>query len=763
MLTDPICGMEVEESSPWRAEKDGRTWYFCCQHCRDEFLRRNRPGDFTRKTSLGSHREGAATGYYTCPMHPQIRQSGPGACPICGMALETSDPAALEEESELRDFTCRFVVSAVLTIPLLVVAMGGMLLPGHLGHVFAGRTAHWTQLLLATPVVLWGGWPLFRLGLHSFVKRNLNMFTLIAVGTGAAYLFSIVAVLWPDVLPVSVRQHGVPPVYFESAAMITILVLLGQMLERKARRKTGEALRSLLKLAPERARVVRDGRDVEVSLEEVRLGDVLRVRPGEKVPVDGVIVDGQSALDESLITGESLPVSKGTGDKVIGGTLNQMGAFLMRAERVGKDTLLSQIVRMVAEAQRSRVPIQRVADRVAGLFVPFVILVAIGTFSVWITVGPEPRLIHAFVNAVAVLIVACPCALGLATPVAVMVGIGRGARLGILVRHAEALQALEQVDSLVVDKTGTLTEGKPVVTDIFTKSGFDEEAVLFAAASLEQNSEHPLGATIVQAATERGIKPAAVQKFASFPGMGIAGVVDGCEILVGNRELLSRARVQGMEMLESLAETASKNGKTIILIAIGKQVAGAIAVADRLRETARDAVPAVVGLGLKLYLVTGDRAEIAESVARQLGMAEVRAGATPQGKRDFVAALQKKGHRVAMAGDGVNDAPGLAAADVGIAMGTGTDIAIESADISLVKGDLRGIVRAIRLSRATMRNIRQNLFFAFVYNSLGIPVAAGILYPWFGILLSPMLAAAAMSFSSVSVIYNALRLRKMPL
>ena len=697
---------------------------------------------------------------YTCPMHPEVVRSEPGNCPICGMALEPRMAAPEEEQNpELEDMTRRFWVSLGLTAPLLLVAMSEMLPGMPLQQRLPSGWLAWVELILATPVVLWGGRPFFERGWASVVNRSTNMFTLIAMGTGVAYLFSLVATVVPEIFPASLRaMNGSPPVYFEAAAAIVTLVLLGQVLELRARSRTGAAIRALLNLAPKTARLIRDGQELDVPLEQVKLGDRLRVRPGEKIPVDGVVLEGTSSVDESMITGESMPLEKGQGMRVIGATVNGTGTLVVRAEHVGRETLLAQIVQMVSQAQRSRAPIQRLADRVAAWFVPAVIAIAVVTFVVWSFLGPQPRLAHALVNAVAVLIIACPCALGLATPMAIMVGTGRGASAGVLIKNAEALETLEKVDTLVIDKTGTLTEGKPRVTAVHAMEG-DENLLLKLVASLEKGSEHPLGAAMVAAAKDRGVALVDAQEFHYVPGRGLKGVVEGCPVAAGNAGLLQDLGVDGSSLVSQALQPGGE-GQTVILVAIDGKAAGWIDIADPIKPTTAQALRDLEAEGLRLVMLTGDSKSTAESVARQLGITEFQAEVLPEKKAEVVRRLQKEGRTVAMAGDGINDAPALAQADVGIAMGTGTDVAIESGGVTLVKGDLAGIVRARKLSRATMRNIRQNLFFAFVYNAIGVPVAAGVLYPWFGWLLSPILAAAAMSFSSVSVISNSLRLKR---
>jgi Cu+-exporting ATPase len=702
---------------------------------------------------------------YTCPMHPQIVRPVPGSCPICGMALEPRTVIAEEPENpELLSMTRRFCASVVLTIPVLALGMSD-LIPGQpLQHVLSVRAMGWVELALATPVVLWGGWPFFQRGWASLINRSLNMFTLIALGTGTAFLYSVVAVLFPQLFPATFRgMNGEVPVYFEAAAAITTLVLLGQVLELRARSRTSAAIRSLLRLSPKNARLVRaDGTELDVPLEHIQVGDMLRVRPGEKVPVDGVVTDGEGAVDESLMTGEPIPVEKTPGHRVIGGTVNGTGTLVMRAERVGNETLLAQIVRMVSEAQRSRAPVQKLADRVAGYFVPAVVLIAVLTFVIWAAVGPQPRMAHALLNAVAVLIIACPCALGLATPMAIMVGTGRGALAGVLVKNAEALETLEKVDTIVVDKTGTLTEGRPQVVAVIAAPGFDEAAILRIAATLERASEHPLASAILSRAKERGIGPAESTEFQSRTGKGVLAKIGVQAAALGNRALFAELNIS-LDSLEEKARAREGEGETVMFVALGGKAAGLITVADPIKSTTPEAIAQLHRDGIHIVMLTGDSHATAEVVARKLAIEKVFAGVLPGQKNEVVKQLQAEGHIVAMAGDGVNDAPALSQADVGIAMGTGTDVAIESAGITLLQGDLRGLARARKLSQATMRNIRQNLFFAFAYNSVGVPVAAGVLYPFFGLLLSPILASAAMTFSSVSVITNALRLRRIKL
>lgn len=698
---------------------------------------------------------------YTCPMHPEVEQDHPGDCPKCGMPLEPTQVTAEEEpDGELRSMSRRFWIGLGLTLPVLILAMGHIVPGLHLEHRIPATTNHWVQFALSTPVVLWAGWPFFVRGWRSIQTWNLNMFTLIAIGVAAAYIFSAVAVIVPNALPAAMRQHGSVPVYFEAAAVIVVLVLLGQVLEAKARSRTSSAIKTLLKRAPKTARVIRGGQEREISASEVMRGDQVRVRPGEKVPVDGVITEGKSSLDESMITGESMPVEKSTKDRVIAGTINQTGSFLMTAEKVGNETVLAQIVAMVSQAQRSRAPIQRLADTVSKYFVPTVVIIAALTFFVWWQFGPEPKLAYALVNAVAVLIIACPCALGLATPMSIMVGVGRGAELGVLVKDAEALETIEKVNTLVVDKTGTLTEGKPKLNAVHVTKGSSEAEVLQLAASVEAQSEHPIAKAIVDSAVERKVQLLPITNFESVTGGGVKGMVSGRTVIVGKSGLLLHSGIKSIDELAAKAKNLQDRGETVVFVAVDDNAVGFISVADKVKPSTAAALQNLRELGLDVVMLTGDNEGTARSVASELGLRHFKAGVTPQDKHDEVNRLRREGKIVAMAGDGINDAPALAAANVGIAMGTGTDVAIESAGITLVKGDLLGIVRAVHLSRAVMRNIRQNLFFAFVYNALGVPVAAGLLYPFFGLLLSPILASAAMSLSSVSVIANALRLRK---
>ena len=759
LVKDPVCGMEVDpHRAAGQTEHQGRTYYFCSTHCQSTF-----DADPSQYLLPGAERPASAPAEgevveYTCPMHPEIRRPGPGSCPICGMALEPVVVTADTGPSpELADMTRRFWVGVALSVPVLLLGMGGDLFPG-IHDVISEKASAWIQLGLATPVVWWAGWPFFERAWTSVRTMKLNMFTLIAMGTGIAWLFSVVATVAPGLFPDAFRMDGVVDVYFEAAAVITTLVLLGQVLELRAREQTSGAIRALLDLTPDTARRINaDGTEDELALDRVQVGDRLRVRPGEKVPVDGVVEEGRSSVDESLVTGESMPVTKSPDDSVIGGTINQTGALILRAERVGRDTMLARIVQMVAEAQRSRAPIQRVADRVAAWFVPAVILIAVAAFVVWATVGPEPRLAHALIVAVSVLIIACPCALGLATPMSIMVGVGRGASLGVLIKNAEALEVMEKVDTLVVDKTGTLTEGKPSVTAIVPAAGLDENELLRLAAGVERASEHPLGMAVVSAAAATGLDVPDVTDFDSPTGKGVIGTVEGRRVLLGSAGFMSEHGIE-VEPLTNEADRLRAEAATVVFVGVDTRVAGIVAIADPVKETTPEALKGLRAHGIDVVMLTGDNRVTAEAVARRLGIERVEAEVLPDDKSNVVKRL-RDGNVVAFAGDGVNDAPALAAADVGLAMGTGTDVAIESAGVTLLNGDLTWIVRARSLSQATMSNIRQNLVFAFVYNVAGIPIAAGVLYPAFGWLLSPMIAAAAMALSSVSVIGNALRLR----
>jgi P-type Cu+ transporter len=756
-VTDPVCGMKVDPGkSPHHYAYNDHDYHFCGAGCRTKFAAD--PEKYLSKSTAPAAPLPAGT-IYTCPMHPQIRQAGPGSCPICGMALEPEDGSA-DDGAELADMTRRFWISLVLTVPVFIIEMGG-----HFGlfHL-ASAVATPAQFILATPVVLWGGWPFFVRGAQSLRTGHLNMFTLIAMGTGVAYAYSVIAALAPGLFPPAFHDmHGGIALYFEAAAVITVLVLLGQVLELRARASTSQAIAALMGLAPTRARRIRnDGSDDDVPLDDVHVGDSLRVRPGEKVPVDGIVVEGKSVVDESMITGEAMPVTKEPGGKVVGGTLNGSGAFVMRAEKIGRDTVLARIVDMVATAQRSRAPIARLADQVAGWFVPLVIAVAVLAFATWAIFGPEPRFAYALVAAVTVLIIACPCALGLATPMSIMVGVGRAAHFGILIKNAEVLERMEKVDTLVVDKTGTLTEGKPQVTGIVAAPGFDENMLMRLAASVERASEHPLAAAIVAAAAARNIAPAPVSGFEAPSGKGALGMVEGASVALGTTKFLAERSID-VASLNGEAERLRADGATVVFAGVDGKLAGLIAIADPIKPTTPAALAALKADKISIVMLTGDSKTTAQAVAKKLGIAKVEAEVLPQRKNAVIGELRRAGRVVAMAGDGINDAPALAAADVGIAMGNGTDVAMASAGMTLVKGDLNGIVRARKLSAATMRNIRQNLLFAFLYNALGVPVAAGALYPLFGILLSPAIGAAAMALSSVSVVGNALRLRRVKL
>ncbi len=758
-VIDPVCGMKVDPAkTPQRHGHEGRAYFFCSAGCRSKFIAD--PAKYLDREAAKQAPPMPAGTIYTCPMHPEIRQVGPGSCPICGMALEPlSATAETGPSDELINMRRRFWIGVALAVPLVILEMGAHVPDLDLHRYIFPQAAVWVQFLLATPVVLWAGWPFFVRGWASVRNRSLNMFSLIALGVGAAYVYSLAAIFAPGLFPESLRTDGVVAVYFEAAAVITVLALLGQVLELRAREQTGGAIRALLNLAPKTARRIGDdGNDQEIPLEQVQIGNRLRVRPGDSVPVDGIVVEGRSAVDESMVTGESLPVEKEQGASVIGGTINGTGSLVMRAEKIGADTMLARIVQMVAEAQRSRAPIQRLADRVSAWFVPAVILVAVMAFVAWMIWGPPPAFAYALVAAVSVVIIACPCALGLATPMSIMVGVGKGATAGVLIKNAEALERFEKIDTLVVDKTGTLTEGKPRVVAVLAAQGFDEATVLSLGASLERSSEHPLAAAIVASAKERSTDLKDVTNFSSVTGKGVTGTIGGRKVAIGNTKLLQDLGVASAD-LDRQAEESRRDGATAIFVAVDGQPAGIIAVADPIKATTPAALASLRADGVRIVMLTGDNRTTAQAVADKLGIADIEAEVLPEQKNAIVRRLRSEGRAVAMAGDGVNDAPALAEADVGVAMGTGTDVAMQSAGVTLVKGDLAGIARARALSRATMRNIRQNLVLAFVYNALGIPLAAGVLYPAFGLLLSPIVAAAAMSFSSVSVIANSLRLR----
>ncbi|MGD8477781.1 MAG: heavy metal translocating P-type ATPase [Burkholderiales bacterium] len=811
-LKDPVCGMTVSADARITYTYKEKVYHFCSEGCRKKFSR-DPDAYLASSTASGAHDSGDDHGHktdnsstaaagavytcpmdpevredrpgscpkcgmaleasvpiqfgpvkYTCPMHPEIVQDEPGSCPICGMALEPMTPQTSEENPELTDMTRRFWVSTALALPVLFLAMGGEFIPGLVPGLISEKASHWLQFALATPVVLWGGWPFFVRGWQSLVNRHLNMFTLIALGVGVAWLYSTVALLMPGLFPLSLRGvAGLVPVYFEASAVITALVLVGQVMELRARSRTSAAIKMLLGLAPRTARRVRsDGSDEDTPLDQIQPGDVLRVRPGEKIPVDGIVTEGRSAVDESMVTGEPIPIEKHSGERVIGATVNSTGSLLMRAERVGAETLLAQIVQMVSDAQRSRAPIQRLADVVASWFVPIVVLVAVITFLAWWAFGPDPQLAYALVNAVAVLIIACPCALGLATPMSIMVGTGRGATHGVLIKNAEALETMEKVDTLVTDKTGTLTVGKPQLVEVVANDGISEQDILRLGASLERASEHPLAAAIVAGAHDRNVELTNVNEFDSHTGKGVSGHIGGRTVAIGNSRLMEELNLD-FGSLSARADEMRAEAQTVMFVAVDGKAAGLISVADPIKDTSPQAVRDLHALGLRVVMLTGDNEATARAVAKKLRIDDIIAGVLPERKAEVIKQYQSEGRIVAMAGDGINDAPALAQAHVGIAMGTGTDVAMESAGITLIKGDLNGIVRARKLSQATLRNIRQNLFFAFVYNSLGVPIAAGVLYPFFGLLLSPMIAAAAMSFSSVSVVSNALRLNHVKL
>lgn len=769
---DVVCGMDVSEDSKYQSAYHHKTYYFCSEHCKSKFdaspetylhtedVKETKDTLHTQSCPDGSCDIDIKFTQYTCPMHPEIIKYEPGNCPICGMSLEPVVGAEEEENVELKDMTRRFWISACLALPLFILAMIADMMPTMLPENLSTKTLYWIEFALATPVVLWAGWPFYVRAWHSVKTWNPNMFTLIALGVSVAWVYSVVGLLFPTIFPPQMLgDEGTVHVYFEAAAVITALVLMGQVLELRARSRTNEAIKMLLSLAPNTATLIHpDGTETTVSTEEVKVGDRLRIRPGEKIPVDGVVLEGASHVDESMVTGEPIAVNKGSGMKLIGATINGNGTLVMQAEKIGADTLLSQIIDMVAKAQRSRAPIQKLADLVSFYFVPTVVMISILTFITWYLIGPEPRLAYALVSAVSVLIIACPCALGLATPISIMVGTGKGAANGVLIKNAEALEIMEKVNTLIVDKTGTLTEGKPKLVAIETTGEIEKNDLLQLSASLEHASEHPIALSIMEEVKDQNIPLLDVKEFDSITGQGIKGVVNGHDMLIGNIHLFESLKIDTSRLKEK-AESLRGDGATVVLVSIDNEIAGLIAVADPIKETTKDAIDALHKDGLKVVMMTGDNLTTANAVARKLGIDEVHADVLPEGKADIIKTLQGQNEIVAMAGDGINDAPALAQSHVGIAMGTGTDVAMESAGITLVKGDLRGIVKAVHLSRATMKNIRQNLFFAFIYNTLGVPVAAGVLYPFFGILLSPMIAAAAMSFSSVSVIMNALRLK----
>ncbi len=760
MAIDPICKMTADEKTALKAERDGETFYFCSPHCKERFLKENAASKSSRPYSKLQEQV-----MYTCPMHPEVRQDNPGDCPKCGMPLEPLTPGGdtSEEEKQIRSLALKFWVGLAFTVPIILLVLGEMIPSLSFLSIIPQRLYPFVQFVLATPVVLWTGGMFFTKGWQSMVSRNLNMFTLIALGVGAAYGYSAVATLFPRIFPESLKNMGKIDLYFEAAAVITMLVILGQLLEAKARSQTGQAIKALLGLAAKNAHKIHNGTEEDIPINAVQKGDLLRVRPGEKIPLDGIITDGKSTVDESMISGEPMPVVKNAGDRVIGATVNQTGSFVMKTQKIGAETLLSQIVHMVAEAQRSRAPIQKLADQVAGYFVPVVVLISVLTFVIWFNWGPEPKLGFAIVNAIAVLIIACPCALGLATPMSIMVGVGRGAQAGVLIKNAEALEKAEKVTHLLTDKTGTLTEGKPKVTACIPYSDWNEERLIGVAASLEQNSEHPLARAILDYAKEKNNKIEPVQNFDSITGGGIKGNIGGKAVLAGKQKFIEGSNVSIPEELKKQAEKMQNDAQTVVWVAAEGKVAGVLGISDPIKKTTPDAIRSLHALGLKVVMLTGDNRKTAEAIGRQLGIDQIQAELEPKSKQEIVKKLKSEGAIVMMAGDGINDAPALAQADVGVAMGTGTDVAIESAGITLVKGDLNGIVKALRLSRAVMSNIRQNLFFAFIYNILGVPIAAGILYPTLGLLLSPVIAGAAMSFSSVSVVGNALRLRRLKL
>ncbi len=761
MAIDPVCGMTVDEKKGVKFSKGAETYYFCSESCRKKFVAGPKPD-----SSVSKNPESIEKGIYTCPMDPEIEQDHPGDCPKCGMPLELKNISADDDEEairEIRSLSFKFWSGVVLGIPVLLLAMEEMIPGLDLTSIVSRKVSNWIQFALSTPVVFWAGGIFFVRGWKSILNKSLNMFTLVSMGVGSAYFFSMVVVLFPDIFPESLKRHGEIGIYFEAATVITVLVLLGQLLEAKARNQTGHAIKALLGLAAKNAHRIQNGEEEEVAIEDIQKGDLLRVRPGEKIPLDGVIVEGKSTINESMISGEPLPVSKGEGDRVIGATVNEEGSFVMKTEKIGSETLLSQIVQMVADAQRSRAPIQKLADHVSGYFVPIVILCAVATFIVWSIWGPAPALAYAFVNAVAVLIIACPCALGLATPMSIMVGVGRGAQSGVLIKNAESIEKAEKVTHLLTDKTGTLTAGKPQVVSHFLVKDWDKDYFMSIAASLEQSSEHPLARAVVNYAKEHSLKLESVKDFESVTGGGVKGEINGKKILLGKMKFIQKAGISIPEELEKEASRLQAQAQTVVWVAVDENVSGILGIADPIKETTPKAIAALHKMGLKVVMLTGDNQETAQAIARELGIDDVRAELEPKDKQDIVKQFKSQGAVVMVAGDGINDAPALAEAEIGVAMGTGTDVAIESAGITLVKGDLDGIIKALHLSRAVMKNIRQNLFFAFIYNALGIPIAAGILYPFFGLLLSPIIAGAAMSFSSVSVIGNSLRLRNVKL
>ena len=759
MAVDPICQMQVAENSAIKLEHNGKVYYFCSENCKQKFLSQQKRQEFSP-----DHSNFSASGIYTCPMHPEIEQDHPGDCPKCGMRLERKAASAGEEDNrEAGILSRKFWIGLILALPVFVLALGEMIPVFNLKALVPSGLSRWLQFVFATPVVLWAGNIFFVKAWKSVLNKSLNMFTLIAMGVGAAYGFSAIAILFPNIFPESLKQHGEIGLYFEAAAVITVLVLMGQLLEAKAHNRTGQAIKALLGLAAREAHRIREGKEEDVAIDQIQKGDLLRVRPGEKVPLDGILTEGKSTIDQSMVSGEPVPVAKKEGDRVIGATVNQTGTFVMRTEKIGSETLLSQIVKMVADAQRSRAPIQKLADHVSGYFVPAVLGCAVVAFIVWSMFGPAPALAYALVSAISVLIIACPCALGLATPMSIMVGVGKGAQSGILIKNAEAIEKCEKVTHILTDKTGTLTAGKPQVTATIMANGWDEKALLSIAASIEQSSEHPLARSVVDYAKEKGYELASADGFQSVTGGGVKGKVNGKAILLGKQKFIEDEGISLPEELKKKSDELQEKAETVIWVAVNQQTVGILGISDPVKRTTPDAIRALHKMGLKVVMLTGDNEKTAKAIAKELGITDVYAGLEPKDKQEIVKKLRSEGAKVMVAGDGINDAPALAEAEVGVAMGTGTDVAIESAGITLVKGDLNGIVKALRLSRGVMRNIRQNLFFAFIYNALGIPIAAGILYPFLGLLLNPMIAGAAMSCSSVSVIGNSLRLRTLKL